>query len=222
MLPPIQINMRSLEGGDSRSEILRLLKKAELSIEDLSSELNISPTAVRQHLAVLMGDGLIKKTAAKKGMGRPKFVYFLTEKAEGFFQKAYSQLAERMIEEVIEKMGVDGARKMMWKMGARHASYYIDETGGENISENVDVLVEILGENGALVELEREGASIIIKNYNCTQYNLSKKFGTLICEFDKSFISTLLNSRVETVTLIADGSRCCTFKKGRTSKSEKY
>ncbi len=193
---------------DSRAEILDCLRRRDSSVNDLSSKLGISPTATRQHLSILERDGLIKRTAVKEKMGRPKIFYSLTGKAENFFPKAYSDFFKWIIEDMIEREGSERVREMMARLGAKQASYYKERLNGDG---DVESVVELLNELGTLAEMEREDGQIIIKEYNCLIYELAMKFGELMCEFDLNFIGGLLNSRVELKSCRAKGDGFCSF-----------
>ncbi len=63
-------------------QILALFQhhKAGLTIEELVTRLDISRTAVNQHLVSLERDGLIKKSAQQKSTGlRPGWTYQITD-----------------------------------------------------------------------------------------------------------------------------------------------
>lgn len=193
---------------DSRAEILDFLKRRDSSVNDLSSKLGISPTATRQHLSILERDGLIKRTPVKEKTGRPKIFYSLTEKAEKFFPKAYSDFFKWIIEDMIEREGSERVREMMARLGAKQASYYKGRLRGDG---DVESVVELLNELGTLAEMKREDGQIIIIEYNCLIYELAMEFGEIVCEFDLNFIGGLLNSRVELKSCRAKGDGFCSF-----------
>jgi predicted ArsR family transcriptional regulator len=193
---------------DARAEILNFLKRRDASVDELSSKLGISSTATRQHLAILERDSLIKRIAIKEKMGRPKIFYSLTESAEKFFPKAYSDFFKWIIRDIIEREGAERVREMMARLGAEQASYYKERLKGDG---DVESVVELLNELGRFAEMEQEDGKMIIKEYNCLIYELAMEFGGMMCEFDQNFIGSLLNSSVELKSSIARGDRCCSF-----------
>ncbi|MBU7025586.1 MAG: ArsR family transcriptional regulator, partial [Theionarchaea archaeon] len=62
----------------SRHEILKILKRERCTVDELSSKIGISPTAIRQHLTILEGDSLVTRETLKEGIGRPKVIYTIT------------------------------------------------------------------------------------------------------------------------------------------------
>ncbi|MEA2033836.1 MAG: ArsR family transcriptional regulator [Euryarchaeota archaeon] len=192
---------------DTRAGILDFLRRRDASVDGLSSKLGISSTATRQHLAILERDSLIKRIAIKEKMGRPKIFYSLTERAEKFFPKAYSDFFKWIIRDIIEREGSERVREMMARLGAEQASYYKERLKGDGVVS----VVELLNELGTFAEMEREDGQIIIKEYNCLIYEIAMEFGDVVCEFNLNFIGGLLNSSVELKSCIARGDRCCSF-----------
>ncbi|MGB3460187.1 MAG: ArsR family transcriptional regulator [Halobacteriota archaeon] len=193
---------------DARAEILNFLKRQDSYVDELSSKLGISSTATRQHLAILERDGLLKRTLVKEKMGRPKIFYSLTERAEAFFPKAYSEFFKWIIRDMIEREGVEMVREMMARMGAEQASYYKERLKGNG---DVESVMELLNDLGSFAVLERDNGQIFIKEYNCLIYEIAMEFGEDMCEFDRSFIGGLLNSNVELKSCMARGDRFCSF-----------
>lgn len=197
-----------MHANDPRSGILNLLKRGELSVDDLSPQLGISPTATRQHLSILERDGLITRTSVKEKVGRPKVFYSLTEKSEKLFPKAYSELVKWVIKDMIERAGPEAVRAMMGRFGTEQASYYKERVESDG---DVESVVEILNELGTYAELKREDGHLQIREYNCLVYEIAMEFGEIVCEFDRSFIGSLLNTNVELKSCIARGDKCCSF-----------
>ena len=80
----------SLNENPTREKIILLLKKnGPMPIDDLSKELKITSMGIRQHLLSLERKGLIDYVTKKQGIGRPAFLYKLTDKADDLFPKAY-------------------------------------------------------------------------------------------------------------------------------------
>ena len=196
----------SMHRDDTRAEILTFLKREDASVDELSSKLGISSTATRQHLTILERDRLITRIAIKEKMGRPKTFYSLTERAENFFPKAYSEYFSWIIRDMIESEGSEKVKAMMARLGAEQAAQYREKLKGD-----VESVVELLNNQGRYAELERVDGQLLIKEYNCLIYELAMEFGEVLCEFDRNFIGGLLDSRVELTCCIANGERCCSF-----------
>ena len=196
----------SMQREDTRTEILTFLKRKDASVDELSSKLGISSTATRQHLTILERDRLITRIAIKEKMGRPKIFYSLTERAEKFFPKAYSEFFSWIIRDMIEREESERVKEMMARLGVEQAAHYRGTLNGD-----VESVVELLNNQGRYAELERVDGQLLIKEYNCLIYELAMEFGEVMCAFDRNFIGGLLNSSVELKSCIANGERFCSF-----------
>ncbi|MBV8083965.1 MAG: HTH domain-containing protein, partial [Chloroflexi bacterium] len=78
--------------------LLTIKKRGEVSAEELAKELGITASAVRQHMAALVGDGLVGVREIKGLPGRPKHRYLLTNAADGLFPRRYSDLTNDVLQ----------------------------------------------------------------------------------------------------------------------------
>ena len=95
-----------------QQQILELLLENQkgLSIEDLSIALDISRTAIQQHIVSLERDQYIKKNTLNKTAGRPVWNYVLTETGINLFPKQYAWFAELILTDM-EKNSVQNIFK---------------------------------------------------------------------------------------------------------------
>ena len=89
-------------------QVLALLQqqKTGLTIEDLVQQLEISRTAVNQHMVSLERDGSIKKTVQQKSTGgRPGWTYQITDQGINQLPKQYSWFSELLLDTLKEELG---------------------------------------------------------------------------------------------------------------------
>jgi len=86
-MPLLNWNQRFFES--TRGRIIMLLRRASRTVEELAQALELTDNAVRAHLATLERDGLVRQRGARRGSGKPAFVYELTSETEQLFPKAY-------------------------------------------------------------------------------------------------------------------------------------
>ena len=69
--------------GDTQQRLLaKLLEaKAGLTVDELAGAIDITRSAVKQHLTGMERSGYVQHTSSKSG-GRPRFLYTLTESGE--------------------------------------------------------------------------------------------------------------------------------------------
>jgi len=102
-----------VDENPTRQNIITLLKKnGGMTIEDLSKNISITPMGIRQHLLSLEKKGLVGYTAKKHGIGRPGFVYMLTESADELFPKTYDRFTLDILKEVKRNDGQEKINKI--------------------------------------------------------------------------------------------------------------
>jgi predicted transcriptional regulator len=103
--------LSQFEEYPTRKSILLFLKeKGPMTIDELSSKLNITRAAIRQHLLSLEKKGLINYIVERKNIGRPPFLYKLSEKAEDLFQAFDRRGTERLKEKISLVLNYQGQR----------------------------------------------------------------------------------------------------------------
>src|SRR5260370_22116028 len=91
----------TIAGRSTRMEVLELLRrKGDASAETISSDLGVTPNAVRQHLTNLEREGFVVSHPERRRRGRPSLLFSLTERADSVFPKRYGQLASMVLQEV--------------------------------------------------------------------------------------------------------------------------
>lgn len=196
---------------DTRQDILNLLKREEMNVNELSEKLGVSPTGTRQHLMILEKDGLIKSVPLKGAMGRPKYVYSLTEKADNLFPKAYDDFLEWVIKEIVELEGEKKARELFQKIAKKRAAMLKGQFEGKGLEERIQLLTGLLDESGCYAEYSKDGNGYTIKEYNCVLKRLVGRYGSVVCAHDVAFFEALLGEKVKMIETMGQGARFCAF-----------
>lgn len=64
----------------TRARIIELLRAADgATVDDITQALDLAPATVRRHLDVLLRDGLVEMRSERVPLGRPHFVFRLTD-----------------------------------------------------------------------------------------------------------------------------------------------
>src|ERR1700737_4922298 len=111
-----------IPGRPPRMELLELLRRKQAaSAEGISTELGVTPNAVRQHLTNLERDGLVRSVPVRTKRGRPVLKFSLTERADAVFPKRYGQLATMVLTELQEMGGPELLDEVFERVAHRHA-----------------------------------------------------------------------------------------------------
>ena len=120
-----------LQNSSPRMALLRLLqKRGQASIKEMEVALGVTATAVREQLSHLMAEGAVTATRVRGEVGRPFYVYALTDKAQELFPKDYGTLARLLLEETLAAFGPDGYAQILERVGRRLADEFAGEVHG--------------------------------------------------------------------------------------------
>ena len=196
----------------TRRALLQALKKrGELGADELATTLTITPSAVRQHLAGLVADGLVAHRELKGGPGRPKHRYHLTPAAEGLFPKAYGELTNELLEYV-----EDSDPELLDRIFARRRQRRLEgaraRLAGLPFDEKVRELGRILDEDGYLADVvDAEDGGLRIVEHNCAIFSVARKYG-LACSTELDFIRAALpEAKVDRVKHMLAGAYVCAY-----------
>ncbi len=197
--------------GNTREEILTLLKQSpNMSVGDIAQKLGITEMAVRRHLNNLERDQLLASYLVRQSMGRPSRVYYLTEKADDFFPKAYTTFALELMEDLDTVQGPEAVSRFFQRRADRLARQYEEEVWGDTLEERVQQLQQVQNRKGYMVELEKRPDKILLKEYNCPIARVAKRFPQA-CDGEAQLFQQVLGCQVEQLQCMAKGATHCVF-----------
>ena len=104
MLNTFEHEMPVHQGRRSRGtkgQIVSLLRYSPMSVLDLARHTGIAGSTVRRHLDVLIRDGMVLQEPVRVSVGRPKFLFSLTESGTQHFPRNYAGLVTRIISQIL-------------------------------------------------------------------------------------------------------------------------
>jgi predicted ArsR family transcriptional regulator len=192
--------------GPTQRRLLESLLEdpAGLSVEVLATKADVTPSAVRQHLAGLERDGLVERARLQPTRGRPEQLYALTDGGREAFPRRYRQLAESLIEEVGTALGPEKLEDLMRRMGTKAGKSVT--TGGGTMIEATAAAMQAAGYEA---EVNPKDKSEIVAR-NCVFHRLAAQFPA-ICTFDLAFIEAATGAKPEHRECIVRGGHTCRF-----------
>lgn len=201
------------EEGQTKERIIMLLKKAGgLTAEDLSKRVGITPMGVRQHLLSLERKGMVNFESRKHGIGRPVFIYRLTDRADEIFPKDYDNFSLDLLQD-IESM--DGRQKVSELFKARKLRNIKEKLAllnrTKDFNERLKALVASMEAEGYILELN-DGAKgeVVLRQYNCPISRIATRYKEA-CAYELEMLSEVLGRQVERTSSLAQGDACCEF-----------
>jgi DeoR family suf operon transcriptional repressor len=199
---------------DTKQDILQhLLKRGEVTAQDLADRLDISPQAIRKHLKDLETEGLIYHTTEQVGMGRPQFVYALTVAGRDRFPDSYNQFAINFLDTLIDTLGKEQVSEVLQKQWQRKAQNYRSQLGGGSLKQRIEKLAEIRRSEGYVTEwfpVEGKKQSFIFTEYNCAIAHVAESFPN-VCGHELEMFATVLDCPVERTHWMVNGEHRCGY-----------
>ena len=197
-------------------QVLALLQQSQsgLTIEDLVTRLEISRTAVNQHMVALERDGLIKKSTQQKSTGgRPGWRYQITDEGINRLPKQYSWFSELLLNTLKEELGSERLEAYVKKVATSLVPQLQEQLQGKDPNEHIHQVAKLLQSLGYQAQTEAAPSKKklpILTAHNCVYHNLAIKHPE-VCAFDITLLEELLNRKVDHQECMAKGGHACRF-----------
>lgn len=214
--PAEQKGTPSLAGGDTQQRLLSQLLdcKGGLTIDELAQRLEISRSAVKQHLIGLERNGYVARSTSRKTGGRPGQLYVLTDNGVETFPKKYSWFSRVLFTSLCQRIGKEQLGPYMYELGVDMSAAAIPRLVGKTRLERIVEIVKIMNETGfvAKVVSPNKGDSLPrVECKNCVYHDLAKDHAE-VCQFDLGFLSGLMGASVEHQECMQRGGEACRFR----------
>jgi DeoR family suf operon transcriptional repressor len=191
--------------------VMTLKKRGEATAEELAEAVGVTPSAVRQHLHPLAGEGLVAHREERSGPGRPRHWYRLTPAAETLFPKRYGELANQLLGFVEDSDAglVDLAFERRRQFRTKQALARLD---GRPFDDRVGELARILDEDGYLADAERRpDGTWLVTEHNCAVIDVARRYGQA-CTSELAFLRDALpDADVERIAHMIAGAHVCAY-----------
>ncbi len=194
-----------------RAILLTIKKRGEARAEDLASALGITPSAVRQHLTALLGEGLVLVREQRGGAGRPKHVYSVSPDAEALFPKTYGELTCELLD-YADAEGPDMVDRLFERRRQRRVQQAQSRLVGKDFDARVAELTRILDEDGYLAgaEMGPDGYWRIVE-HNCAILEVAFRYGQA-CSSEIGFLRQVMpDADIDRVSHMASGAHHCAY-----------
>lgn len=189
-----------------------LLTRQRCTINALADVVGINPISVRHHVTKLEASGLVISEEERHGVGRPRRLYFLTEKGMEQFPTRYLRLTVRLLAQLKETLPQPMVNKLFIQVADDLIEDYSAELELDNLplEERLDIVKDLLRSEGFTMEWERKADGYHIRESSCPYYHVGQTHPE-ICAIDQTLISNVLSVPVEKIKCILDGDSCCTY-----------
>lgn len=195
----------------TRDIILHSIKQTPQStVDELAEVAEVSPVTVRHHLNALQAEGSIESSSVRRKVGRPYYVYSLSEQGQELFPKRYVRLTSRLLNELKDRL----PDEIIHQIFSGLVNTVLEEHKGEfehlPIERRMDYLVNLLSDEGFLATWEKTPSGYRLIEYSCPYLSIGNTHAE-VCEFDKQLMSGVLQLQVHQDSCMLHGANCCQF-----------
>ena len=181
----------------------------------LAGALGISRQAALQHLERLVADGLVDHADERRGVGRPRRIWSLTEASQARFPDTHAQLTLEMLDAVRAEFGEAGVERMILRRERQTAQAYAAAVGASgDLEARVARLAEIRTAEGYMADWSPDpgGGFLLVENHCpiCAAAAACQGF----CRAELMVFREVLGAdlRVERTDHILAGARRCAYR----------
>lgn len=191
-----------------------IMEQGGATAADLAQALQLTPAAVRRHLATLEEQGLIttrtRPAYGARGRGRPAKTFVATDAGRGAFGAAYDTLAIEVLTYLAEHHGAEAvtefARQRFGQLERRLAEAMPSTPAGTTAAQ---ALAPLLTEEGFMAQVRPVASGEQLCQHHCPVAHVAARFPEL-CAAETESLARLLGSHVQRLATIAHGDGVCT------------
>jgi predicted ArsR family transcriptional regulator len=206
----IELGKRFLES--TRGQIVALLRRGVRTVEELARMLGLTDNAVRNHLATLERDGIVRQDGVRRGQGagKPAVLFDVHPDAEPLFSRAYPPVLTALLESVVEQLAPDAVDALMRATGRRVAR----DVGGPAtgaLPERLAAAAAVLNALGGAVDVVEDAHAVgayRLRGYACP-LSATVQRRPEICRAVETLVSEVTGERMHECCDRGTRARCC-------------
>src|SRR5690625_420414 len=198
--------------ASTKEKLLNILKKDyKCTIKDIMVYFSISEIAVRRHLNELEQREFIAREEVKQEIGRPYYIYYLTEKGHQTFPNQFEQLPLEILQDLETSKGKQAVNDVLKQRMNREIEIFNDHIDQKKtFDEKIAEIAEIQDQKGYMIEYEKNAAGDYeIKNYNCPIINIASEYRQLCSNEKQAYAAVFPGSKVKSESCITRGDHYC-------------
>ena len=194
---------RLAEGTSGR--VVELLRHGPKTIDELAARLELTRTAVRSQLTILMGKRLVEQQGFRKGASKPARVFGLSAEAEQQLSRAYIPVLTQLLTRLSQQMSHDEFTQLMSDVGKDLGRHF--PTRG-TLRQRVESASRILHELGGFTLVSEEANGFLITGQGCPLSAVTTEFPQA-CGIVAHLLAEAVGQRVTSCCERYDHRRCC-------------
>lgn len=196
----------------TREHIRELLaSRGGATVAEVAQTLALNQANIRRHLDVMRAEGLVDVGMQRHALGRPSYVYQLTERAEEL-NAHYPRLVNRLVRRLATLP--DGGEEMLDRVfggvAEEIAATHAPLVTGTSIAERVAQTSEALKDEGIVDHWRADADGFHLMNTACP-YRKAAELTDAPCHADHRTVELLIGAPVEQVARMVDGHTMCEY-----------
>lgn len=199
-----------------------LRRRGPMTVAEMSEQLGVTGTAVRNRLTRLLESGLVERHAEARGRGRPRHAYQASVEAQKRLGQNYADLAVALWEEMMTTVEDRKLRRLLFtRLTDRLAEMYRGRVSGPGWEGRLVQLTTLLHDRGVEAEVARDGGGAfpILRQHSCPYYELAET-DRAICALERKMFEKVLGRGLRLSQCRLDGDHSCDFQAKPSSSSE--
>lgn len=188
----------------------QILLLQSTTISQLSKLLGISEISVRHHLMRLESEGTITSSEERHGVGRPRFIYRMTEKGFQTAPNDYHKLSDQVLTTIERFLGTDPIQELYKQIGGDLAQGYELSLTPQDHDQNLKQIASQLIQDGFVFSWTRSSEKFTLTMHHCPFHYLGQNHPEVCC-ITHALLESLLCQPVSHDTCIQRGDAACTY-----------
>jgi predicted ArsR family transcriptional regulator len=194
----------------TRGRVLALLRRGDLTTDELAGALGLTDNAIRAHLATLERDGLVQARGERRDgrIGKPATVYTASPDVDTIFSKAYIPLLTSLLSALGNRLTAKQLRELLEDVGGRLAAGVAHSSG--ELSQRARAASNLLNQLGGLSSVEEveAGTRYLIQGCGCP-LGIAVRERPEVCEAVVGLLSTVTGAEVRSCCRHGERPSCC-------------
>ena len=193
----------------SRGRIVTLLRRGELTAEDIATNLGLTASAVRMQVTAMARDGVVRKVGTRPGTTRPSHLFELTPEVERLLSKAYLPVLTHLVDVFAESLPAQEVERLLRLTGTALAhEVSAGKLAAGGLKQRVGRASGLMNEHlGALTHVESAGG-LRIRGAGCPLSALTGKHPG-VCLAIETFVSEIVGVAVRECCDRGKRPQCC-------------
>ena len=195
----------------TKEDILeQLLLLHTATIQQLADSLELSGIAVRHHLLDLKAEGVVASSEERHGVGRPRFVYRLTDEGYRNAPTDYGKLSETALNTLSRVLGSDRLLEVCKEFGIDIAAGYTSAITSREIDQVLAQIAANLAPHGFIFTWAKSGEKYTLTTHHCPFHYLGQKHPE-VCSINQALLESLIRHPLSHDTCVQWGDAVCTY-----------